>query len=390
MIKSSVSAKIKPHMLAFLLVVFSTPLFAQTNAEAIQSPTAKIKLTRVAQGLASPVFVTAAPGDSRLFIVQQNGIVSVLEDTKVRDVLNIIERVTHAGEAGLLGLALHPDFLNNNLAYVSYTKGNLTSVIEEYRFDENLRGFDPASRREVYALDQPAGNHNGGMIAFGPDGYLYVGFGDGGGANDTYANGQNFDTPLGAIVRIGVGPGFAQPFAIPDDNPDLNAPAPESWVYGARNPWRFSFDGDQLYIADVGQSGEEEVHVIGAGSASSGLNLGWPLAEGNSCFSDAACRQKDLDWPVLTYPTGEGCAITGGYVYRGKNIPDLNGHYFYGDFCTGEISSFLLMDGVATSKRSWAGMLGRVEFLSSFGTDGFGELYAVSLTGSIFRLDPAE
>ncbi len=369
-------------------IAIALSVFVSFGVAASENTPEKATLTKVAQNLTSPIFVTSAPGDSKLFIVQQNGIVSILQDGVVRDVLNIIDRVTHAGEAGLLGLALHPDFSENGLAYVSYTTGSLTSVIDEFRYDNTTGEFDTASRREIYSIAQPARNHNGGMVAFGPDGYLYIGFGDGGGANDTYANGQNFDTALGSIVRIAVGPGTSGPYDIPDDNPALDGPAPEAWIYGVRNPWRFSFDGDQLYIGDVGQSGEEEIHVVAAGKAASGLNLGWPLAEGNTCVADAACRIKDLDWPVLTYPTANGCAVTGGYVYRGENFPTLTGHYFYGDFCTGEISSFLLEDGVATKQRSWASTLGRVEFLSSFGIGGFGELYAVSLTGSIFRLDP--
>ncbi len=349
-----------------------------------------VKLTIVVQGLESPVLATALPGDARLFIVQQNGVISVLEEGSVRTVLDLTERVTFSGEAGMLGLALHPDFKNNGLAYVSYTTGNLTSVIEEYRFDEATGRFDIASGRNVYSLEQPAGNHNGGMVAFGPDGFLYIGFGDGGGANDTYANGQNFDSVLGAIARIDVGPGVEEPYAIPSDNPRTDAPAPEAWVYGLRNPWRFSFDGSLLYIGDVGQSGEEEVHVLEAGAVSSGLNLGWPLAEGDACLADKQCRDKDLNWPVVTYPTSDGCAITGGYVYRGDKIPQLEGHYFYGDFCSGEISSFLLEDGEVSKQRSWNDILGNVKFISGFGQDGFGELYVVSLTGTIYRLDPAD
>ncbi|HHG90399.1 MAG TPA: glucose dehydrogenase [Devosia sp.] len=371
---------------AILLAGAGTASFGASVTDHVPSD---VKLTIVARGLESPVLATAVPGDERLFIVQQNGVISVLEDGGVRTVLDLGERVTFSGEAGMLGLALHPDFKRNGLAYVSYTRGRLTSVIKEYRFDEAAGRFDVESGREIYSLEQPAGNHNGGMVAFGPEGYLYIGFGDGGGANDTYANGQNFDSALGSIVRIGVGPGFETPFEIPPDNPRTDGPAPEVWVYGLRNPWRFSFDDSLLYIGDVGQSGQEEVHVLEAGAASSGLNLGWPLAEGNACLGDAQCREKELNWPVLTYATSDGCAITGGYVYRGDEIPELKGHYFYGDFCSGEISSFVYQDGEVSKQRSWNEILGPVEFISGFGRDGFGELYVVSLTGTIYRLDPA-
>ncbi len=369
-------------------VLLAGALALSPGASASEHVPTEAKLTIVVQGLESPVLATAVPGDDRLFIVQQNGIIRVLEDGGVRTVLDLVEQVTFSGEAGMLGLALHPDFIRNGLAYVSYTTGSLISVIEEYRFDETTGRFDVESGRLVYSLEQPAGNHNGGMVAFGPDGYLYIGFGDGGGANDTYANGQNFDSALGTIARIAVGPEAELPFAIPPDNPAIAGPAPEAWVYGLRNPWRFSFDGPLLYIGDVGQSGEEEVHVLEAGSVSSGVNLGWPLAEGNACLADAQCREKDLDWPVVTYPTGDGCSITGGYVYRGKAIPELQGHYFYGDFCSGEISSFLFEDGTVSKQRSWNDILGSVEFISGFGLDGFGELYVVSLRGTIYRLDP--
>ncbi len=374
-------------MPAAFVVLFAASGAAHAASVTDHVPT-DVKLTIVVQGLESPVLATAVPGDKRLFIVQQNGVISVLEEGGVRTVLDLSGQVTFSGEAGMLGLALHPDFVRNGLAYVSYTTGSLTSVIEEYRFDETSSRFDIESGRGVYSLEQPAGNHNGGMVAFGPDGFLYIGFGDGGGANDTYSNGQNFDSVLGTIARIDVGPGVETPYAIPPDNPRTAGPAPEAWAYGLRNPWRFSFDGSLLYIGDVGQSGEEEVHVLEVGAASSGLNLGWPLAEGNACLADAQCKEKELNWPVLTYPTSDGCAVTGGYVYRGDKIPELKGHYFYGDFCSGEISSFLFEDGEVSKQRSWNDILDNVKFISGFGQDGFGELYVVSLTGTIYRLDP--
>jgi glucose/arabinose dehydrogenase len=400
MIKKSVFQN--NYFMILVLALFTAGCSAQTQSE---SPTdveseaepetssdasSKLKLTLMAEDFESPLFLTGAPHDDRLFVVQQNGVIVMLEDGERRIVLDIRDRVTHKGEAGLLGLALHPQFLENGVAYASYTTGNLTSVIEEFRFNEESGSFDAEKGRVIYTLEQPAGNHNGGMIAFGPDGYLYLGLGDGGGGNDTYDNGQNFDTALGTMVRIGVDPDGAEAFSIPDDNPNIEGPAPEAWVYGLRNPWRFSFDGEQLYIADVGQSGEEEIDVIAAGAVSSGHNLGWPLAEGNSCLKDSACREKDIVWPIATYPTRSGCSITGGYVYRGAKIPALNGHYFYADFCSGQISSLFYDEGEVSEQRSWDDEIGRVDLISSFGRDGFGELYVVSITGSIYRLDPDE
>ena len=191
------------------------------------------KLEAVAAGFENPVLVVAAEGDARLFVVQQSGVVSVVEAGVVRDVLDIRAKVTFGGEAGLLGLALHPDFVRDGIAYVSYTTGNLTSVIEEYRYDTATAQFDKNSNRQIYALEQPARNHNGGMITFGPDGYLYAGFGDGGGRNDTYENGQNFDSDLGSMLRLNVEGDLV---AAPSDNPRLSSPAPLAWVYGLRNP----------------------------------------------------------------------------------------------------------------------------------------------------------
>ncbi len=347
-----------------------------------------LKLTPVASGLNNPLLVVAAPNEPGLFIVQQNGVIALLMDGEVADVLDLSAIVTFRGEAGMLGMALHPDFTNNDLAYVSYTTGNLVSMIEEYRFDRKSQSFDIASARLIYSLNQPAGNHNGGMIAFGPDGFLYAGFGDGGGAFDTFSNGQNFDTALGSFIRIDVEPGPSKPYSVPSDNPNVSGPVPENWIYGLRNPWRFSFDKDLLYIADVGQSDREEIHVVAAGAPSSGLNLGWPLAEGELCLADVNCKDRDLEWPVITYQTGARCAITGGNVYRGTAIPNLSGQYFYGDFCSGEVFSFSYVDGKATNQLDWTQILGPVELLSGFGLDGFGELYLTSLAGTIYRLEP--
>ncbi|MCF6304248.1 MAG: PQQ-dependent sugar dehydrogenase [Rhodobacteraceae bacterium] len=356
------------------LTFLANPIFAQNTRDYV--------LAEVARSFDSPIFVTAAPDDSRLFVVQQNGVIAVLQAGETREVLDIRNRVTHAGEAGLLGMALHPDFLENGLAYISYTTGNLTSMIEEIHYDFANGRFDNQPVRVIYRLDQPARNHNGGMIAFGPDGYLFAGFGDGGGANDTYANGQNLDTALGTILRIDVD---NPRNLVPRTNPQPNGPAPLAWAYGLRNPWRFSFDGDLLFIGDVGQSTAEEISVVSAGS--SGLNLGWPDAEGATCLARPDCKSQGYVAPVLTYPTGDGCAITGGYVYRGAALPELRGTYFYGDFCNGRIFSFEYKNGKATAQRSWAADLGEVDLLASFGLDGFGELYVVSLAGIIYRLE---
>ncbi len=359
----------------FILAPFVST--AQSNAEITLSP--------IVKDLHSPVFLTAAKNDPRIFIVQQVGLITVIENENILDILDIRSQVTFGNEAGLLGMALHPEFLENGIFYISYIDKSINSVIEEYRIPPNETQADKTSARIVYSIPQPARNHNGGMIAFGPDGYLYVGFGDGGGAYDNFKQGQNFDTALGSIIRIIVGPDSPEPFGIPASNPDPQGAAPENWAYGLRNPWRFSIDGDLIYIGDVGQELFEEIDILSI--KSSGKNLGWPIAEGNECIIDN-CDSAGLTWPVETYPTSDGCAVTGGYVYRGAALPALQGHYFYGDFCSGEISSFLNIDGTISERRSWLDILGPVDALSSFGVDGFGELYVISLIGTIYKIEP--
>lgn len=298
---------------------------------------ADIMLSPIVHGLLSPVFLTAPKNDARIFIVQQVGLITVFDDGKLYDILDIRSQIEFWYEAGLLGMALHPEFLENGIFYVSYTDKSMNSIIEEYRIGPNEIKADSSSVRIIYSMPQPAKNHNGGMIAFGPDGFLYAGFGDGGGAFDVFENGQNFDTALGSIIRIEVGPDAPEPYGIPNSNPNPQGIAPEIWTYGLRNPWRFSIDGDLIYIGDVGQDSYEEIDILDI--KSSGKNLGWPIAEGNQCHADD-CDTVSLTWPAVTYPHPEGCSITGGYVYRGVTFPELQGHYFYGDFCSGEISSF--------------------------------------------------
>lgn len=345
---------------------------------------ADIILSQVVHGLLSPVFMTAPKNDSRIFIVQQVGLITVIDDDKFYDILDIRNQTEFWNEAGLLGMALHPGFLENGIFYVSYIDKSINSIIEEYRIRPNALEADRSSARIIYSLSQPAKNHNGGMIAFGPDGFLYAGFGDGGGAFDVFENGQNFDTALGSIIRIEVGPGAPEPYGIPNSNPNPQGIAPEVWTYGLRNPWRFSIDGNLIYIGDVGQDNHEEINILNI--KSSGENLGWPIAEGNECRTDD-CDSASLTWPVVTYPHMDGCSVTGGYVYRGVVFPELQGHYFYGDFCSGEVFSFLNIDGSISLRRSWSDVFGNVDALSSFGVDGFGELYLVTLDGTIFKME---
>jgi hypothetical protein len=231
-------------------------------------------------------------------------------------------------------------------------------------------------------VDDPASNHNGGWMDFGPDGLLYIGLGDGGGGNDQFGNGQNRNTLLGKILRIDVDSG--SPYGIPPSNPfAAGGGAPEIFVYGLRNPWRASFDGDNLYIGDVGQGTWEEVDVIS--TASGGANLGWSIMEGNHCFQSTTCNQAGLTLPVYEYGHGEGCSITGGYVYRGTAIPEIQGQYFFGDFCSGFVRSFRYGAGGFADLKDWAD-LGNLGSITSFGVDSAGELYIVTIEGQVLKV----
>ena len=320
-----------------------------------------------------PMFVTAPVGDPRLFVAERGGTVKVVSGGNVTTFLEV-SRVGTVGEGGLLGMAFHP---SDDKVYVSYTDTAGDSVLAEYSYSGDTA--DPGSRRVLHTVSQPARNHNGGMVAFGPDGYLYWGLGDGGGSNDRFQNGQNRFTKLGAILRLDTS-GVAVA-----DNPFIGGGgAPEIFAFGLRNPWRFSFDGNDLYIGDVGQGKWEEISVIDV-TTDAGANLGWNLTEGAHCFV-SGCSFAGLTLPVAEYSHSFGCSVTGGYVYRGSALPGLVGTYLYGDFCSGRIWSFRLAGGVAVDHTELTSELGPVGSLASFGIDGFGELYVVSLAGTVSKL----
>jgi glucose/arabinose dehydrogenase len=351
---------------------------------------AAIRLQEVASGLANPLYLTAPRSDARLFIVEQAGRIRVVENGTLLPTpfLDISDRVSSGGERGLLGLAFHPSYAANGYFYVDYTDRGGDTRIERYRVGADRNRADPASARLVLQVAQPFANHNGGQVAFGPDGKLYAGMGDGGSGGDPQGHGQNRATLLGDILRIDVDAG--DPYAIPGDNPyaGQSASRNEIWASGVRNPWRFSFDREAglLYVADVGQNALEEINVVPAGSG--GLNYGWNVMEGNRCFRPAeGCGRTGLVVPVLEYGHDEGCSVTGGYVYRGSRIPAIRGHYFYADYCRGWIRSFRHQGGQALDRREWA--VGDVDNVLSFGEDAAGELYVLSTNGRVYRIDPA-
>ncbi len=351
-------------------------------------PTDSIQLAVqvVASGLSNPLYLTAPAGDPRLFIVEQPGRIRIVASGQLRDTpfLDIDDRVQSGGERGLLGMAFHPDYATNGFLYVSYTDSTGDSRIERYAVTGDPNVADPGSGKLILAVDQPFSNHNGGQISFGPDGMLYIGLGDGGSGGDPQGHGQNRATLLGALLRIDVDGG--DPYATPPDNPFVGDPDArgEIWGYGLRNPWRFAFDveGGDVYIADVGQSSWEEVHVLAADSG--GANYGWNVMEGMHCYRANSCDMSGLVMPVVEYDHGDGCSVTGGFVYRGSAIPELRGHYFYSDYCSGFLRSFRFASGTAADQQEWdVGSLGSV---LSFGQGADGELYILSGNGRVYRL----
>lgn len=353
--------------------------------------TLALGLQRVASSLNQPLYLTAPAGDARLFIVEKGGIIKVLKAGAVlaTPFLNISAKVSSGGEQGLLGLAFPPQYATNGRFFVSYTNTSGATVIASYVVSANPDVADGGSEAIRLTFARPQANHNGGHLAFGPDGFLYYSSGDGGGSGDPDGNGQDRTDLFGSLLRLDVS--AATGYVSPPDNPWISPTdgfRDELWNYGLRNPWRFSFDrstGD-LYIADVGQGAHEEVDVSTAATGrGKGLNYGWSIMEGNSCYNATTCNQTGLTLPVLDYDHSQGCSISGGYVYRGSAIPELQGTYFYSDFCSGWVRSFKYAGGAATEAREWASLKpgGSVP---GFGEDAAGELYVLSFNGTVDRI----
>jgi glucose/arabinose dehydrogenase len=332
--------------------------------------------------------LTAPPGDAaRLFIVEKTGAVRILEDGVLLadPFLDLTSRISNGGEQGLLGLAFYPDYATTGRFIVHYTDLAGNTTLSRFQVSSNPDVADPASELVILTAAQPFTNHNGGQVAFGPDGFLYLGLGDGGSGGDPNGRGQDLSDFLGSILRIDV---RSEPYAIPPDNPFLQSTVPEVWSYGLRNPWRFSFDratGD-LYIADVGEQAWEEVDVSTAAEGGGrGVNYGWNIMEGRHCFLAAGCDRNGLTLPVLEYGHGEGCSITGGYVYRGSAIPAVQGHYFYADLCQRWVRSFRYADGAATERTDWPSLV-PAGLVLSFGEDASGELYILDNSGRVSKI----
>ena len=375
-----------------------TPSGGPCAAGNVVSGAPNLVATRLVGGLTSPLDLQSAPGDrARLFVIEQAGRIRIVRNGALLGTpfLDISARIASGGERGLLGLAFHPQFTANGRFFVNYTDRSGDTHISEFRAPTpGADTADAATERELMFVRQPFSNHNGGGLAFGTDGFLYIGLGDGGSGGDPQGNAQNLGTRLGKMLRLDVN--GASPFAIPPDNPFVgrSGALPEIWAFGLRNPWRFSIDranGD-LYIGDVGQGALEEIDV-GLASRRGGENYGWNTMEGTRCFSPSTgCNTSNLTLPVIEYGRADGFSVTGGIVYRGCRMPGYAGHYFYADYGTGMIRSFRLEGGRAVDPRDWTAALSgsarQIRNPSSFGTDADGEIYIVDYDGEVYRIDP--
>jgi glucose/arabinose dehydrogenase len=354
--------------------------------------TLRLGLQALSVTVTAPTFLTAPPGDARLFVLERAGIIRLIKNGTLvtTPVLDISGRVSTDGERGLLSMAFDPQFATNGFFYVYFTERNTGSVLVE-RFQIPSTTPDVATNAPLRILTvshSSFNNHNGGHLAFGTDGFLYVSIGDGGGAGDPANNGQNLNTLLGKMLRLDVAnASLSEPYAIPFGNPfaGQSGRRAEIWAYGLRNPWRYGFDTSRglLYIADVGQDTREEVDV--AATTAAGLNYGWNIMEGTACFTSASCQMQGLILPVLEYLHGTNiCSIIGGFVYRGSAIPELRGRFFYSDLCGGFLRSFRFGGGVAAEQIDWA--IGNFGQVVSFGEDAAGEMYMITAANIIYRI----
>ncbi len=379
-----------PALIALLGLLIGCGSGSSSPVNTPPSSPPALTLTSVATGFSSPLDLQQPnDGSGRFFVVEQAGTIRILQGgtALATPFLDIREKVNFGGEKGLLGLAFHPGFPQNHRFFIHYDRLNGTqvqSVIAEYQTSvANPNQGDRASERILLIVDQPFDNHKGGQLAFGPDGFLYIGLGDGGSGGDPFGNGQNLQMLLGKMLRIDVNSATgSRAYGIPPDNPfAAGGGLPEIWAYGLRNPWRFSFDraGGALFCGDVGESSFEEIDLITRGG-----NFGWNIMEGTHCFNPpSGCNTSGLVLPITDYGRSEGSTVIGGYVYRGTAIPALAGTYLMGDFGNGNIWSLRL------TPNGWVRTLeiasGR--HISSFGQDVAGEVYVVDYAGVILRVD---
>ncbi|MFP5390335.1 MAG: PQQ-dependent sugar dehydrogenase [Gammaproteobacteria bacterium] len=352
----------------------------------------QLALTQVVN-VPDAVYVIAPPGDARLFVVERRGRILIVDNGALRSTpfLDITDRACPAGEGGLLSMAFDPGFATNGYFYILYTDAARRITLERLSVGSNPNQADATSALPLLSIPHAEFNHHfGGLLSFGPDGFLYLSTGDGGGVGDPLGNSQNPNSLLGKLLRLDVnGATAAAPYRIPSGNPYVGQTGkrPEIWASGLRNPWRYAFDASLLYIADVGQDQWEEVNIVNPSLP--GLNFGWNTMEGNVCYGNATCATAGLTLPVFQYDhtPANGCSITGGEVYRGRRIPALVGSYFFSDYCAGYLKSLRYTGTGTPTVVTWP--VAKVGGIVSFGRDGEGELYLISATGGIYRIGPA-
>ena len=367
---------------------------AADNSPAFDPGGVSITLTSVADGFSNPVLVTnAGDGTDRLFVVEQGGRIRIIKNGNVLPTpfLDIHSGISTGGEQGLLGLAFSPGFETNRKLYVNFTNSNGDTAINEYRVTTNPDQVDKSTARRIITIAQPYDNHNGGNIAFGPDGYLYVGMGDGGSAGDPGNRAQSLNSLLGKMLRINVvGTSGSRQYRIPSSNPYVGRTGrDEIWARGLRNPWRWSFDRGTgaLWIGDVGQNRYEEIDrsIKGSHPAGWAKNYGWRVLEGRHCYNPSSgCSTSGKTPPIVEYSHTYGCSVTGGFVYRGADYPMLRGGYFFGDFCSGRIWTLSATSRYPGTRTQLADTNLAI---SSFGEDEAGELHVVDRGGGeVFKV----
>ena len=379
-----------------LALLAATALLATMTAWTVTgvAGAANVVLTPIAGGLDAPVHVTSArDGSGRLFVVEQTGLIRIIQGGVVLGTpfLDLSDAISHGSEQGLLGLAFHPQFKTNGLFFVNYTRTNGDTVINRYR----VSGSNPnvavrSSALRIMTIDQPYANHNGGTLQFGPDGYLYIGMGDGGSSGDPGNRAQDVTSLLGKLLRIDInGSVGTRHYRIPSSNPYVGRKGRnEIWSRGLRNPWKFSFDRTTgtLWVGDVGQGRYEEIDRSGGPHPGRGLNYGWRVLEGRHCYRPASgCNRTGKVMPVVEYGHSEGCSVTGGYAYRGTTVPALYGRYVFADYCSGTIWSIPRNPSGSTATKSL--VLSTSMNISSFGETASNELLVVDRGGTIYRFD---